>query len=618
MASYQGSPFEAGVGPTDSDIVLFAACPPPEDLGFEPATGHWRKQLPMQDVQAVWESMPVGMFRGARCMVLDDLGDRLHICYLGHDGYQAEQLGYWQVDRGVYELVAPRTEVGEIVEERTEYPRRSDVPLGTAPASQAVPEHSSAGGASDFSGYPPAESSGYLSSTPGSSPGYLPSGPIGYRTGPESGGYFWPADPDATRLPPGSGPDQRPAGASSFGEAVRNSGSFAQPTDNSGSFARPAYQPVPAEVGGVTLPAAAEAPLPLEAEAMRAASQARRPRQTAAQRRAAAAVIAPPTSPVPAAPAAGSPAAPSSAPASSASASPTTASPVVASPAMASSGAASSGAASSGAANPAPAATSHSGLEPAGEAVPQPVMAGVASAPVSVATAASAGAAAAEQAVAMSAGPALISTAPASGPASLVTAPAPGGPASVDAMPAESGPYRSELGRSAQAAPARPRDEPPMAQQAASTQLLAGSAPARTDSPRQPVAAMGRPTAEDTRQPAATEGQTAHAPSVSRPRRSARRRLATERLFAELASLAAIPVDSYAVGEEVEGALCLLQTDRGFEVFHSADGNRHELQFFTSEESACFYLFGVLAAEAVRNGSLVPQAGQPPFARTIR
>ena len=80
--------------------------------------------------------------------------------------------------------------------------------------------------------------------------------------------------------------------------------------------------------------------------------------------------------------------------------------------------------------------------------------------------------------------------------------------------------------------------------------------------------------------------------------------MATERLFADLASLAGIPADSYAVGEEVEGALCLIQSETGFEVFHRAAGARHELQVFTTEESACFYLFGVLAAEAVRNGTL--------------
>jgi hypothetical protein len=88
--------------------------------------------------------------------------------------------------------------------------------------------------------------------------------------------------------------------------------------------------------------------------------------------------------------------------------------------------------------------------------------------------------------------------------------------------------------------------------------------------------------------------------------------MATELLFADLASQAGIPADRYAVGEEVEGALCLVQTDTGFEVFHSADGARHELQVFDTEEAACFYLFGVLAADAVRAGLLVRGQGAGP------
>ena len=126
MATYRGVPYEAGIGPSESDVVLFAACPPPEELGFEPATGHWRKQLRIDEVQALWESRPTGKFRGQRCIVLDDLGDRLHIAYLGHDAYQAEQLGYWQVDRGVFELITPRDDVTDIVEERTDYPGQAD------------------------------------------------------------------------------------------------------------------------------------------------------------------------------------------------------------------------------------------------------------------------------------------------------------------------------------------------------------------------------------------------------------------------------------------------------------------------------------------------------------
>jgi hypothetical protein len=121
MATYRGVAYEAGVGPSDSDVVLFAACPPPEDLGFEPATGHWRKHVRLQEVQALWESRPTGLFRGEPCIVLDDLGDRLHIAYLGHNAYQARSLGYWQVDRGVFELITARDEVSDVIEERTDY-----------------------------------------------------------------------------------------------------------------------------------------------------------------------------------------------------------------------------------------------------------------------------------------------------------------------------------------------------------------------------------------------------------------------------------------------------------------------------------------------------------------
>ena len=90
-------------------------------------------------------------------------------------------------------------------------------------------------------------------------------------------------------------------------------------------------------------------------------------------------------------------------------------------------------------------------------------------------------------------------------------------------------------------------------------------------------------------------------------RRSARKqRVPTRAIFSELADLAAIPRSAYALEQESDGAMCLLRTEDGFEVFSSADGARHEVRSFDDEEAAYFYLFGVLAAEAVRNGSLVP------------
>jgi hypothetical protein len=79
-------------------------------------------------------------------------------------------------------------------------------------------------------------------------------------------------------------------------------------------------------------------------------------------------------------------------------------------------------------------------------------------------------------------------------------------------------------------------------------------------------------------------------------------------VFAELLSLAAIPHAAYAVDEEVPGAMCLVKADGGFEVFGRTDDARLDVRFFEDEEAAYFYLFGVLAAEAVRSGRLRPGA----------
>jgi hypothetical protein len=382
MATYRGAPYEAGVGPSDGSVVLFAACPPPEDLGFEPATGYWRKELRLTDVQAVWQSRPVGRFRGERCIVLDDLGERLHIGYLGHDAYRAEELGYWQVDRGVFELVAARDEVTDIVEERADYPG------GGAPGSYTAPQPV----LPDYSR--PDARTGPL---PATGPAYPPAAGRG-----EAGRRF--PDRDSVALPP----------------------------------------------------AAAGPPLPLEAEAMRAAS--------------------------------------------------------------------------------ASASARHDVL----------------AAPVNRDRLAAAGSAA-----------------------------GPGGTAA-PGRPVPPGGFVPSAGRLPPAAPAGLHPAPVAPQPPAPAPAAAG-----------PAAAV-------------PPSWTAPAP---RRRRSAGPRTATGQIFSDLAGLAAIPASSYSVGEEVDGAMCLLQTASGFEVFSCSAGARHEVRVFSDEESACFYLFGVLAAEAVRTGALAPGHG---------
>jgi len=89
-------------------------------------------------------------------------------------------------------------------------------------------------------------------------------------------------------------------------------------------------------------------------------------------------------------------------------------------------------------------------------------------------------------------------------------------------------------------------------------------------------------------------------------RAARRQRVATREIFCELADLASIPRAAYALETETDGAICLLPTRDGFDVFIAADGARHELRSFAEEEAAYFYLFGVLAADAIRSGALAP------------
>ena len=143
MATYLGVPYQSGLGPDGTEATLFSHGPPPTELGFTAAAGHWRKQVSVTDLGALWQSRPVGDYRGESCLVLDDLGDRLHIAYLGRDTARAAQLGYWEIDRGVFEVVVARSEVIGLTEERVEFPLTATMfpPSGFQPSGgQAAPE----------------------------------------------------------------------------------------------------------------------------------------------------------------------------------------------------------------------------------------------------------------------------------------------------------------------------------------------------------------------------------------------------------------------------------------------------------------------------------------------
>ena len=95
----------------------------------------------MTELGTLWQSRPVGDYRGEPCLVLDDLGDRLHIAYLGRDAARAAQLGYWEIDREVFEVVVARSDVTDLTEERVDFPLTAAMfPAGgpTVPEAEAA------------------------------------------------------------------------------------------------------------------------------------------------------------------------------------------------------------------------------------------------------------------------------------------------------------------------------------------------------------------------------------------------------------------------------------------------------------------------------------------------
>jgi hypothetical protein len=140
-ADYMGVRYPAAVGPENNDVTLFTTQSPGVHLGFEPCQGYWRKRLTRADLDALALIRTFGYFRGERCFVLEQTGDQMHIAYAGHDAYHAEHLGYWMVDRGVYEAVVPAAEVTETWIERV------DLPVGLAAAAPIQPVPSAFGDA---------------------------------------------------------------------------------------------------------------------------------------------------------------------------------------------------------------------------------------------------------------------------------------------------------------------------------------------------------------------------------------------------------------------------------------------------------------------------------------
>jgi hypothetical protein len=397
MATYVGVPYHAGLGPDGNEATLFSPGPPPDELGFTAAGGHWRKQVSVTDLGALWQSRVVGDYRGEPCLVLDDLGDRLHIAYQGRDSARARQLGYWEIDREVFEVVVARQEVAGLTEERVEFPLDAAMfPASNRdPVAQMRPEAQARGGPEA-----PARGRGGAQPAGGASPS------VGERTSP-------------LRVVTGTGPQPPPASGPGRSSST--------PDRMAAWHGSPDAEPWPGPRPDSRVDPASDPRLDPRSD----------PRLDPR-------------------------------------------------------------------------------LDPRSDPRADPRMD------------------------------------PRTDP-------------------------RTDPRKQARPDPRDPRD---------------------TRDPNDPRA--NPPPGSGPR------GAASPAPLAAPPggRRAGRRDRVPQSVFAELLSLAAIPHTAYAVDEEIPGAMCLVKADGGFEVFGRTDDARLDVRFFDDEEAAYFYLFGVLAAEAVRSGRL--------------
>jgi hypothetical protein len=621
MATYRGVPYEVGLGPSNFEVVLFAACPPPEELGFEPATGHWRKQVIRAEIDALWESRPLGTFRGEPCIVLDDPGDRLHIAYLGTDPDRAASLGYWQVDRGVFELLAPREEVSGLTEERVDkalhWGEQADetgpmatYPYGRAPwpvAAPPVPAQQPAPGAAA-----PAQAA------PAANTALADAAPAGPR--PTDAQHDGAPQADIARASASSA-DIPLAGAPQADIARVSTPPSGMPRASTPPSGMPRASAEPDRTQPASAPAAAvprtstpPADVP-RARTQQAGTLPTRAPAAGLSRTSAAATAAPaasaPLGAVPRADAAptAAPAPPGDVPRAStqqASKQPTSAPPTEIprpSPPPTEIPRASAPLDDTSRAN-----APLTGTAPAST---PPVNAPAADAPLTSARLANAPLANAPLASAP-----LADVAPAR--AQRATGTLSAAPAQQTAPSEPTAPADRAIPLPGEASAQPPADTWPPHVNANvdpyQDHMSGGDVNSLRDEPDpQPLAVP----------PGFYDPENAALADITPPadvggRAARRRRVSTREIFCELADLASIPRAAYALETETEGAMCLLPTPDGFDVFIAADGMRHELRSFTDEEAAYFYLFGVLMAEAIRSGAQAPAvAATNPYGGTV-
>ena len=89
----------------------------------------------------------------------------------------------------------------------------------------------------------------------------------------------------------------------------------------------------------------------------------------------------------------------------------------------------------------------------------------------------------------------------------------------------------------------------------------------------------------------------------------------TESMLGWLAALG-VPAELVSIGSEADHTWCLVREEldgaAGWEVFWREQGNRYDWARFSSEQVACFYLFGRLSWTQALRGAIGPVDQERP------
>jgi hypothetical protein len=87
---------------------------------FEDQWARWTLTLPITECDQLYEVSALAQYRGAPCQVMTITEGRALLYYAGHNGAEAERLGFEQTDPGTYSNVVPVGELHDYREERVD------------------------------------------------------------------------------------------------------------------------------------------------------------------------------------------------------------------------------------------------------------------------------------------------------------------------------------------------------------------------------------------------------------------------------------------------------------------------------------------------------------------